>query len=299
MIPWQCSGLVWCSVQHRQEWTGSAPGLQLVGWIWILDCHWSASGWFLTVHLATVHVGRCPDNNRGMMWMCKYWNMATCDVTTKRSEEVTFTIIMRQICTPRHRGKKQSQCSLCGQILSLLPAADQQLFLQLALISNIHCSSSVTVATGHCTGGRREIPWLAACSSADSKAGIKLDTRQWGVVCLYCQQICSLFGIMFSSAMLWHDSVTLSRAELALQSNQHKIYCPFMHHHYMTGADCGVLTPPSSAALRDWDKVRNPRHRTLARCMTAEYLQRRRPCKQCCSHGADPGVRKTYRSLLS
>ena len=158
------AGLVFCPAQTGMDriCTRAAigrmdldPGLSLVRVRMIPDCPpGNCSCWTGDI------MSRCPDNNRGMMRMCKYWNIVTCGVTTKRSEEVTSTIIIRHICTPRHRGKKQPQFSLCGQTFSLLPAADQQLFLQPVLISNIHCSSSVTVATSchYCTGGRREIP---------------------------------------------------------------------------------------------------------------------------------------------
>ena len=106
--------------------------------------------------------------------------MATCDVTTKRSEEVTFTIIMRQICTPRHRGKKQPQCSLCGQILSLSPQQISSYFYSLPSyrIFTVQVPSPWPLATARAAAGKSHDLQLAAARTADTKAGIRYTRHQ-------------------------------------------------------------------------------------------------------------------------
>ena len=93
--------------------------------------------------------------------------MVTCDVTTKKSEEVTFTIIMRQICTPRHRGKKQSQCSLCGQILSLSPQQISSYFYSLPSyrIFTVQVPSPWPLATARAAAGKSHDLQLAAAQT--------------------------------------------------------------------------------------------------------------------------------------
>ena len=93
--------------------------------------------------------------------------MATCDVTTKRSEEVTFTIIMRQICTPKHRGKKQAQFSLCGQILSLSPQQISSYFYSLPSyrIFTVQVPSPWPLATARAAAGKSHDLQLAAAQT--------------------------------------------------------------------------------------------------------------------------------------